>query len=76
MQQLKSVFSKFLTSNLFSEDKWISVGSLAGITDEKPHKTALQDAMTSLENLVKQQKMQGPRSVPALLNQTDVSKTQ
>lgn len=56
MVQIRSVFSKFLTSNLLSEDKWMSVMSLSGFSEEKPHKTALADTYSSLEMLVKQQK--------------------
>lgn len=73
LQQLKPVFSKFLTSNLFPDDKWAAMGTRIGVSEDKPHKTALTDAITSLEMLVKQQKNISERSVPALLNQPEAA---
>jgi hypothetical protein len=58
MQQIRSVFSKFLTSNLFSADQLVSLNTMVGLSEEKPHnfgtKTAMQDVLASLETLVKQ----------------------
>lgn len=68
MVQIRSVFSKFLTNNLLTDDQWMSVMNLAGFSEEKPHKTALQDACSSLEMLVKQNKNSGKPSPLSLLS--------
>ena len=46
----------------------MSVMNLAGFSEEKPHKTALQDACASLEMLVKQNKNIGQPSPVSLIN--------
>lgn len=63
LTNIRSVFSKFLVSNLFSADQWLSITNLAGFSDEKPHKTALQDALASLRTLEKQQRAIGNQVV-------------
>jgi hypothetical protein len=45
--------------------------SLAGFSDEKPHKTALVDTLSSLEMLVKHQKNIGYSSPLPLLNKPE-----
>lgn len=60
-----------MLSNLFSADKWLSINSLTGISEEKPHKTALEDALASLRTLIKQQKNMGVKKLPALLSKDE-----
>jgi hypothetical protein len=41
LQQLKPVFSKFLTTNLFTAEAWSSIVTNFGISEEKPHTSEL-----------------------------------
>lgn len=45
--------------------------NFAGLAEEKPHKTALNDACASLEMLVKQQKNASPSPLPIITKSVD-----
>jgi hypothetical protein len=72
MQAIRTLYSKFLVENLFEAQGWIKISTMAGVSEQPTHKTAMSDALASLEMLVKQQKNIN-HQVPALLHNHEES---